>query len=247
MNDQQRAEIIAAFEKLDTDFVLNLRALRDAVFGPDLLEGGGDNPPAEMKLPAGAKGIDVSHYQGAIDWAKVKAAGIQFTFIKASEGTGWIDDHFKRNWANSKAAGIPRGAYHFYRFSYDPVKQADHFLEQLGSDLGELSPVVDAEDTTTTTVKGDDLRVFCERVFEKTGRRCLVYTGGWWWTAQRLGGPQPWVKDYPLWIAFYSDTAKQPSIPKDWATWAFWQHSNHGAVDGISGSVDLNVRGATSD
>ncbi len=196
--------------------------------------------PPPLVLPPKSKGIDVSHYQGTIDWKAVKAFGIVYAFIKATESANITDSAFSTNWNNAKAAGVARGAYHFYRFGTDPVAQANYFVAQILGDLGELQPVLDAEDTATPA-HADDLRVFCERVFTITGKRCIIYTGNWWWTVQRLGGAQPWVKDYPLWIAYWSATVPKPPLPVDWTTWAFWQYTNSGNVSGISGAVDLDV------
>lgn len=198
-----------------------------------------DNQPSDVILPPKSKGIDVSHYQGTINWQQVKAAGIVFAFIKATEGTTFVDNLFLHNWQTAKAFGVARGAYHFYRFAADPIMQADHFVELLNKDFGELLPVVDVEEDISPVDLTKTVKVFCEQVFKLTRRRCLIYTGAWWWTAQRVGGAQAWVKDYPLWIAAYVTGA--PRIPPDWTAWAFWQYSNKGAVVGIAGNVDLDV------
>lgn len=195
-------------------------------------------PPGQVTLPPKSRGIDVSHYQGLIDWAKVKAAGIAFTFIKASEGANIADSLFMRNWTEAKKASIPRGAYHFYRFAVAPLTQANFFVSQLGEDIGELWPVIDVEEDIKPVNAGTSIRVFCDRVFALIGRRCLIYTGAWWWTAARLGGAQAWVKDYPLWIAAW---VQVPPIPSDWKSYTIWQYSSTGHVDGINGNVDLDV------
>lgn len=196
--------------------------------------------PAPAVLPPHSKGIDVSHYQGAIDWAKARAAGIVFAYIKSSEGAATEDSLFRQNWTNAKQAGVLRGAYHFYRFADNPIVQADFVLAQLGADRGELAIAVDVEESVSPVNLQTTVKVFCERVLEVTGQRCAIYIGNWWWTPTRIGGPQAWVKDYPLWIAFWS-TGPAPTIPKDWPAWSFWQHSNSGRVAGIGTAVDLDV------
>ena len=91
------------------------------------------------------EGIDVSHYQGTIDWSKVAGAGKTFAFIKASDGTVGADPTFAYNWSRARQAGLRRGAYHFFRPITDALQQAQHFLRQLGDDHGELPPVLDFE------------------------------------------------------------------------------------------------------
>lgn len=230
-------KVTAQFEKVAAE----LGRLRDLVYAAGLLEDDPVDPPTTLPfvLPPNSNGIDVSKWQGAIDWPKVKAGGlVSFAFIKASEGIGGRDPLFVANWSGAKLAGIPRGAYHFYRFAFDPILQANFFCSLLGQDVGELPPVLDVEDDVKFVKADSTIKAFCERVFELTGKRCLIYTGAWWWTASRLGQAQPWVKDYPLWIAAY---VPKPSVPKDWMKWTFWQYANNGRIDGINGNVDLNL------
>ncbi len=241
MNDDQliyiRQFLKAALSNLDMA-TQNIQAADNvaAVMDPG-------NLPAPFTLPTRSRGIDVSHYQSSIDWHKVKDAGIAFAFIKASEGIGFIDSQFKSNWANSKEAGLPRGAYHFYRFAFDPIRQADFFVTQMGQDFGELPPVVDVEEDIKPVVLSSSIKLFCDRVFQSTNKRCLIYTGAWWWSQIRIGtDPQEWVKDYPLWLAAYvSEQAVSKYVPRDWQTWSFWQYANNGRVNGINGNVDLDV------
>src|ERR1700757_3658589 len=92
-----------------------------------------------------ARGIDVSHYQGKIDWKKVTQAGVNFAFIKVTDGTNSTDSYFAANWMNARQAGIRRGAYHFFRAQEDAALQAKQFVAALGNDVGELPPVLDFE------------------------------------------------------------------------------------------------------
>ncbi|MBL0015595.1 MAG: hypothetical protein IPP17_03940 [Bacteroidetes bacterium] len=97
------------------------------------------------------RGIDVSRYQGKIEWAKVKQAGIRFAFIKATEGTDYVDPYFAVNWDEAKDKGIARGAYHFFRPAQDGKAQAEHFLKQVKWTKGDLPPVLDLEVTDEVT------------------------------------------------------------------------------------------------
>ena len=104
--------------------------------------------------PSWVLGLDVSHYQGTVDWASVLRQGYRFAFIKATEGTTWTDPEFSANWAGAKGAGLLRGAYHYYEPGDDPGQQADFFLNTVwphgGQPLlapGDLPPVLDIETT----------------------------------------------------------------------------------------------------
>src|SRR5258706_5555779 len=125
------------------------------------------------------KGLDVSHYQGAIDFAKLKAAGYKFAFMKATEGTGYTDEKFKTNWANAKSTGVLRGAYHFFRPSYDGVAQAKHFVSVMGAlHDGDLPPVLDLEvqdgvSDATVIARAKD---FLAKVKELSGRTPMIYS-----------------------------------------------------------------------
>src|SRR5262245_49797633 len=89
------------------------------------------------------RGVDVSHYDGTIDWAKVKAAGIDFAFMKATENLNFVDPTFATNWTNAGTAGVIRGAYHFFRASVDGAKQAEFFVQTTGlPEPGDLPPVI---------------------------------------------------------------------------------------------------------
>ncbi len=122
-------------------------------------------------------GMDVSHWQGSIDWPKAKAAGIQFAFIKATQGDTILDSKYRVNWENSRAVGLPRGAYHFYDYRVDPLKQAAWLLGNTQLDPGELGYVLDVEAVKTNPVikppasYANDLRQFCEFISTESGYR----------------------------------------------------------------------------
>ncbi len=193
-------------------------------------------------------GIDVSVWQGIIDWGKA-ASKVQFAFIKASEGL-FVDAQFKRNWAESKkVGGVRRGAYLFYRFSVDPGQQARVMIDALAGDYGELPLVVDLEDTSVTGACSasqlGDLR-WCLDILERfSGKRPVIYTAKWW-ADPHLGAPA-WLSAYDLWVANYvTSPAIAPVMPAAWTpgAWKYFQWSNTGigADYGVqSPTVDLDV------
>lgn len=181
-------------------------------------------------------GIDVSHWQGTIDWNAVAADGVEFAFVKASEGGDYTDPRFAANWAGARRAGVIRGAYHFFRPQTDAMAQAAHFLRTVPFAPGDLPPVLDVEvtDGRSMDAVAAGVRTWLQEVERATGRRPVIYTRASFWTAQ-MGGA---FGGYPLWVAHYG--VASPGIPAGWGGWTFWQHSDAGRVDGISGGVDLN-------
>ncbi len=188
--------------------------------------------PVDGPLP----GIDVSHWQGAIDWDAVAADGVEFAFIKATEGGDYVDPRFAANWSGAQRAGVVRGAYHFFRPQTDAVAQAEHFLRTVQLAPGDLPPVLDVEvtDGRSAATIAAGVRTWLQEVERATGRRPILYTRASFWTAQMGSG----FGGYPLWVAHYG--VSSPNIPAEWSGWTFWQHSDAGRVDGISGDVDLN-------
>jgi len=156
-------------------------------------------------------GIDVSRWQGTIDWQAVKQAGITFAVMRATIGDFFTDDKFAENWQGAKDAGIFRCAYHVLRPDNDAVAQIAHFGDVVG-EAGELPHVLDVELTG-----GQSDRVIQQRTFERFGRAPLVYTANWFWTPHI--GDQPWVENYDLWVAhYYWPQVKTPKVPA--AGWA---------------------------
>ena len=190
-----------------------------------------------LRPPSGLRGIDVSHYQGTIDWPRVKADGIVFAFIKASEGQTLVDAQFKQNWKAARKAGVVRGAYHFYRPSVDAEVQARLFLKQFKLEKGDLPPVLDLEVTdgqSAKTIREGALE-WMRIVEKKTGRKPILYTLPRF-ARDYLGKS---FKDYPLWVVRLR--RGEPKVGKIWKKWTFWQFSHRGRVDGIKGDVDLNL------
>ncbi len=164
-------------------------------------------------------GVDVSGWQGQMDWLKAARAGAWFAFIKASEGVGGTDSTFATNWANSRGL-VLRGAYHFYRAGQDPVAQADHFADVvLGTDdPGDLPPVLDLE---VDGVTWDDVVAFMDRLQSRVEREPILYTSK---GVTDPMGPPP--RTWPLWVANYG--VPQPYLPQGWDAWLFWQFTDQG-------------------
>ncbi len=188
-------------------------------------------------------GIDVSRWQHnpSVNWTKVKADNVSFTFIKATEAANYVNPYFASDWANAKNAGIYRGAYHFARPSVGSAKrQAHYFVAHAGKfhAVGDLPPVLDLESSGGLSVA--KLRTWTahwlQTVKALTGRTPIIYTGpSFWETAM---GNSTAFHAYPLWIAHYTST--QPRVPGGWPRWTFWQQTSTGHVSGITGAVDIN-------
>jgi len=193
------------------------------------------------------KGMDVSYYETSIDWARAKAAGIDFSFIRVSDGTTTIDTKFAQYWAGAKSAGVIRGAYQFFRPNQDAIAQADLLLSMMGTlQPGDLPPVLDVEvsDSMSKAQVAAGIHTWVAHVTAATGVAPIIYTGLYSW-ADLAGSPD--LTTSPLWLAQYTSAAC-PNIPSPWTTWSFWQHSSTGAVDGVTASgVDLNVFNGTLD
>jgi lysozyme len=196
-------------------------------------------------------GIDVSYWNAGIDWPKVRAAGQRFTFIKASEGDGYLDPTFDDNWRGAKPAGLLRGAYHFFRANVDAKKQANKFIDYVRSmnDDGELPPVLDLEthDGQTRDKVISRAKTWLELVETAFQRKAIIYSGQYFlqdYFSEAGGGPPAWAKDHPLWLAQYPNQyvpGMQPGLPRGWFKWTFWQYSEKGRVNGINANVDMNV------
>ncbi len=184
------------------------------------------------------KGIDISHYQGTIDWSELSQQDIDFVFVKATEGTSLVDAQFDAHWAGAKEAGIARGAYHFFHPDLDGAAQAEHFLSHVDYEKGDLPPVLDLEltdEASAARIQRESLE-WCKAVEAAWGVKPIVYTLPHYANSYLDSK----LKRYPLWVV---DVAWLP-WPRDaegWPKWTFWQRSHHGSMPGIEGDVDLNV------
>lgn len=188
-------------------------------------------------------GIDISHWDGAVDWDTAKRAGVSFAFCKASQGVDFVDEYFDRNQAEAARVGIPMGAFHYYLPYVPPINQALHFTAVAPACCG-LPHVVDLEATRGISGNlGDQVRACLEEVEAQTGHRPIIYTSFDWWR-QRIGDVA-WALDYPLWIANYRSQAG-PLVPLPWhpLQWAFWQWTEKGNAARYGSrkkSIDLNI------
>ncbi len=188
-------------------------------------------------------GIDVSKWQGEIDWHQVRASGVSFAFIKATEGGDHADDRFRENWEGARHAGVPRGAYHYYYFCRTPQEQARWFIANVPRERGALPPVLDVEWTPTSrtcrirpepaTVRAE-MAAFKRELGRHYLRRPVIYT-----TVDFYRDNELWrVEGYDFWLR---SVANHPSAVYPGQDWAFWQYTGTGVVPGIAGKTDINA------
>ena len=227
-------------------WLLSIAALAVACAAPT-----GDGPLASsndaLVVCAGGpivQGVDVSYYQGSIDWNAAKASGRMFGIARVADGTGFHDPDFAPNYADMKAAGVIRGSYIFFRPEDDPIAQADIVLNAIGPlGEGDLPPMLDVEVTDGVgagTIVAN-INAWIAHVKAAIGRRPMVYTAPYFWGS--LGAPQV---DADLVVANWGPSC--PTIPGGWSGWRFWQYADNGSVPGIGGAVDLDeFNGSLSD
>ncbi len=190
------------------------------------------------------EGIDVSHWQGAIDWARVKASGRSFAIAKASEGINFKDDTYDRNKAGAMGQGLMFGAYHFAQPGNDPVQEADWFVAKAAYQHGMLVPTLDLERTggLSPAALTTWVTAWLTRVDQRLGVKAMIYMSPAFWRTSMAD--TRWFADNGyaiLWVAHWG--VSSPSVPAtNWGgrSWTFWQYSSDGAVPGIAGRVDLN-------
>ena len=184
-------------------------------------------------------GIDISHYQGDIDWNLLEKTRqgqfpINFVFMKATEGGDYPDDKFVANFDSARAHGFIRGAYHFYNPKTDAVKQADFFIQSVKLELGDLPPVLDIEKKGKDIKKlQQDLKVWLRKVESHYGVKPIIYAS-YKFKTRYLNDSV--FDSYPYWIAhYYVDSVQYQG------EWKFWQHTDVGTLPGIEEKVDLNI------
>ena len=186
-----------------------------------------------------AFGIDVSHYQGAIDWDVVSKQGVDFVYVKATEGTTYTDPKFKYNWSSLAKLPIAKGAYHYLRADQDPLAQAQHFIEVLdGLPKPDLPPAVDVEVLQGVTPRElkDHVQVWVEAVEAKYSVKPVIYIVTGFVKHFKIEGI---LAQYPLWYAKYDTEELQLPDVLDEFTWEIWQYGQ-GRIKGISTDVDFN-------
>jgi GH25 family lysozyme M1 (1,4-beta-N-acetylmuramidase) len=202
-------------------------------------------------------GIDVSDYQGDVDWSSVAAGGVQFAYIKATEGTSYRNPYFGSQYDGSFNAGLIRGSYHFARPDVSSgTTQADYFVKHGGgwsADGQTLPGVLDIEynpyGDSCYDLSTDDMASwvhdFANEYLAKTGRNVVIYTTADWWNTC-TGGNTDFGGTNPLWVANYG--VDSPALPSGWSSYTFWQYTDSATVSGVSGGSDENsFNGASSD
>ena len=215
-----------------------------AACAPDQATAGSATFAAEVcATGATLRGIDVSAWQGVIDWQAVAGDGIQFAFVRASHGLDGGDPYFAENWAGTKANGIVRGAYQYFTPEADTLAQADLLLATMGPLLpGDLPPVLDIEDhggLSASALAAEAAR-WLDHVEAAIGRKPLIYTGKYFWQ-DHVGSDA--FAEHPLWVAQWGVTC--PDLPSPWARWTFQQTSATGSIAGVGGDVDTDLFNGT--
>ncbi|HYL39529.1 MAG TPA: GH25 family lysozyme [Bryobacteraceae bacterium] len=188
-------------------------------------------------------GIDVSSYQRTVDWTAVAGSGIQFCYIKATEGSSCADHGFAQHWRRAGETGLARGAYHFFHPTMPVTTQANFFLHTVGEPQpGDLPPALDLEAPEEWVGIPAAARAalaikWLEIVETRLNLAPIVYLSPAFMietlrNASALGR-------YRLWLAEYTSAAA-PRVPSPWTAWTFWQHMGKGRVPGVALPVDLN-------
>jgi lysozyme len=189
-------------------------------------------------------GIDVSKFQGDIDWNAVASSGVKFAWIKATEGGDRADARFQANWSGAKAAGVAHGAYHFVYWCRSPMEEMAFFEQNAPVEDDALPPVLDVEATPTSptchrhlTQEGAtaDMKVMLEEMERHYGKRPIIYTTVDFYEAILSDGA---FMDYPIWVR---STKHHPAVKYGSRAWAFWQYQSDGQTPGINGNVDRDV------
>ncbi len=187
-------------------------------------------------------GVDVSRWQGEIDWPKLRTQGANFAYIKATDGGDHLDPMFKTNWNRAKAAGLKRGAYHFFYWCRVASEQADWFIRNVPRDPDALPPVIDVEWNGDSRCKQnlsrarvlEKMQVFMDKLERHYGQRPIIYTAPDFYEDNLQGQ----FLDYPFWLRA---VAQHPSKVYPGRKWIFWQYSGSGLSHGVDEKIDLNA------
>ncbi len=189
-------------------------------------------------------GIDVSKFQGDIDWSKVADSGVKFAWIKATEGGDNADARFQANWTGAKEAGIPHGAYHFVYWCRPPMEEMANFEQNAPVEPDALPPVLDVEATPTSKTchrhltEEDaiaDMQVMLNEMERHYGKRPIIYTTVDFYQAILSDGA---FSDYPIWVR---STKYHPAVKYGGRAWRLWQYQSDAWVPGIGTKVDKDA------
>jgi lysozyme len=193
--------------------------------------------------------VDVSRWQGDIDWATLRKNGANFAYIKATDGGDHLDPEFRKNWDAAEAAGIPRGAYHFFFWCRVAEEQAEWFIRNVPKQKGALPPVIDVEwnahskacrKRPSREVVLKKMQVFMDKLERHYGQKPVIYTAPDFYKDNLQGQ----FKDYSFWLRSVAAHPKEVYPGRDWA---FWQYSGTGLSKGLSTQIDLNVFNGTEE
>jgi Lyzozyme M1 (1,4-beta-N-acetylmuramidase) len=195
---------------------------------------------APHRLPV--HGVDVSRWQGNINWTDLRLHGANFVYIKATDGVDHLDPMFHKNWREAREAGMKHGAYHFFYWCSPAADQANWFIRNVPREPGALPPVLDVEWNHLSQCKKrpsrqqviEKMRVFLTKLEKHYGQRPIIYTAPDFYRDNLQGE----FLDYPFWLR---SVAAHPSQVYPGRKWVFWQYSGSGLSGGVSGKIDLNV------
>ena len=185
-------------------------------------------------------GIDVSNYQGNINYNQVKQSGIEVVYIKATEGQTITDAYLNQNYQNAKANGLKIGFYHFVRArnNQQAILEAEHFVNAISGMTADCRLAMDFEifGNLTTTQVNEISFTFLRKVEELTGKEMVIYSNS---NTARTVFSQELANMYPLWVAEYGVT--RPQNNGKWNTWVGFQYTDKGIINGINGYVDRDI------
>lgn len=182
-------------------------------------------------------GIDVSEWQGNIDFGEVARAGIEVVYIRASEGRGYVDPYFRENYEKAKANGLRTGFYHFLTATNEAEakEEAEFFVSNIKGLEPDCRLAMDFEvfDGLDVSTINEISRVFLETVEKLSGKECVIYSDAY---NARTVFSKELADDYPIWVADYF--VEEPESNGKWKFWVGFQYSDRGRVNGIDGNVD---------
>ncbi|WP_298948899.1 GH25 family lysozyme [uncultured Alloprevotella sp.] len=179
------------------------------------------------------EGIDVSHYQGEIDWEEVvRNEQISYVYIKATEGASLVDEYYLQNLEGARRVGLSVGSYHFYRPTIDWQIQFDNMISTIQKESQDLVPIIDIEHASGNEEEFiDNLRQFIQKVTQYYGKKPLLYTFHNFYNRHFVG----LFPDYHWMIARYRND--EPTL-NDGKQYIIWQYTQTGRLSGIRGKVD---------
>ena len=189
------------------------------------------------------KGIDVSAYQGEINWLKIEDQNMKFAFLKATEGSSFVDERFAYNWDEAHKTTLRVGAYHFFSYDSSGKTQAENFIRTVPKEANALPPVIDVEfygdKEKNLPVRSDvekELRTMIDMLHKHYGKRTIIYTTQKAYDLYIKNG----FRESDIWIR---DVFTDPSLP-DRRNWVFWQYTDKEKLEGYNGKekfIDVNV------